>query len=203
MPVPTPRRDTEQQFNYVHFQESHRRHHQSTLHPPDDLEVTLPITWKLKPLVLSLVFDPRGLYWLPIGWVNAVRGKLEGEWNNRILPVDGPSRRQEYVRMGAFRGGGPSGADRRLSVSRTLDDTGADNPRASVRHLAAVSLQRHAACGPAGQRAGLPALLPHDLPESVSTVPVLAQTWKQIIGILKRQRQEPGYQYVAPLPEAS
>jgi len=225
------------QFNYVQFQESHRRHHQSTLHPPDDLEVTLPINWRLKDLLKFLIVDVRGLYYLPKGWIAAARGKLEGEWNNRILPAEGPSRRKECIRWARFVVAGHLaltavslyyglwmipvlttlaplyGTWLRFLCNDTqhvgLQDNTPDfrlccrtiylNPllRFLYWHMN-YHIEHHMYAGiPCYHLGRLHRLLKPHLPPTPNG---LLQTWTQIAGILKRQRQDPGYQYIAPLP---
>lgn len=46
----------------------------------------------------------------------------------------------------------------------------------------------------------LHAVVRHDLPESPNGI---VATWRQIIGILRRQNEEPGYQFVPEVPAAS
>jgi len=86
------------QYNYVHFQESHRRHHKYTLHPPADLEVTLPIKMSLRNFLLYQFVNLRGIIDHPKGLWRSARGKITGKWNERILPATAPTRRPEYIR---------------------------------------------------------------------------------------------------------
>jgi len=73
-------------MNYVHFQESHRRHHKYTLHPPGDLEVTLPITHSIKGFFKFEFFNPRALINSPKDIIKTALGQSSGEWVDRILP---------------------------------------------------------------------------------------------------------------------
>jgi len=86
------------QFNYVHFQESHRRHHKYTLHPPGDLEVTLPIRTTLSGFLRTNIIDYRAIVNRPRWLFRHACGKLKGEWNERILPTAGKTRRPEFIR---------------------------------------------------------------------------------------------------------
>ena len=52
--------------NYVFFRESHRRHHLYTPHPPEGLEVVLPIKFTLKDFLLRAFVNVRGVYELPL-----------------------------------------------------------------------------------------------------------------------------------------
>ncbi len=226
------------QFNYVHFQESHRRHHKYTLHPPRDLEVTLPIRWKLRSWLRMNVFDYSGIYRRPLGWLRASLGKLEGEWNERILPSEGVSRRDEYVRWARIVLVGHAlivvvslsfglwmipvlvtmaplyGTWLRFFCNDTqhvgLQDN-VDDFRLCCRtiYLNPVlqflywhmnyHIEHHMYAGiPCYNLGRLHRLIKHQLPPTPNG---LIQTWRQIFRILRRQEQEPDYQYKAPLPE--
>jgi fatty acid desaturase len=88
-------------LGWIHFpifRASHARHHEYTLHPPDDLEVVLP-----KRVILNHFFQ-RGfinLQW-PIQAVKEAlriaRGQFRGEWENRLFPAHRPESRREPVR---------------------------------------------------------------------------------------------------------
>ena len=78
-----------------HFYNSHMRHHQFTLHPPDDLEVVLPLK------VLTRHFWQFGFVhikpWEVIAYhiKNArrlARGQFEGEWELKLYPADEPEK---------------------------------------------------------------------------------------------------------------
>lgn len=78
-------------IHYEHFYTSHMRHHQFTLHPPDDLEVVLPLK------VLTKHFFQHGFIhikpWESIAFhlkntMRLARGRFEGEWENRLFPAD-------------------------------------------------------------------------------------------------------------------
>lgn len=84
--------------NYVYFQESHRRHHRYTLHPEGDQEVVLPITYTLKAFLKVEFINIRALYMTPKMFFNVATGKMKTiAWRDRILPLEGPSRRREYI----------------------------------------------------------------------------------------------------------
>lgn len=84
--------------NHETFQASHTRHHRYTLHPPDDLEVVLPIR-----LMISHFFKqgfvnfPAILGVAKYTW-RIARGKFEGEWELTLFPPTAPEKRIPPVR---------------------------------------------------------------------------------------------------------
>jgi fatty acid desaturase len=86
---------------YVFFA-SHYRHHRSTLHPPEDLEVVLPrsMNWKTYPRWAFINWT--GPRWL-IGYhLRIARGAFEGEWELKLFPPEDPERRKVPVRWARF-----------------------------------------------------------------------------------------------------
>ena len=81
-------------FNPVFFWASHQEHHKYTLHPPDDLEVVLPIEITLNSFLKSMLVNPWGLYQRVKGLVRLSSGRLEGEWENILFPAAQPAHRQ-------------------------------------------------------------------------------------------------------------
>ncbi len=85
--------------SHVWFQTSHQRHHAYTLHPPDDLEVTLPSQMPKSTFwnwFTICFFNPKAPYWTVKGVYQWATGKIEGEWNNKMFPVGDP-KRQELI----------------------------------------------------------------------------------------------------------
>jgi fatty acid desaturase len=81
-------------INHRMFEQSHSRHHRSTLHPPDDLEVVVPITHTLKSFLQFGFLNWGGPKWvLPYLWRTA-HGRFQGEWELKLFPEDNPERRQ-------------------------------------------------------------------------------------------------------------
>lgn len=73
-------------FNPVKFWASHQEHHKYTLHPPDDLEVVLPVKLTLVSFLKNAVVDPWLAYQV---WKETIRlslGRLEGEWEHALFP---------------------------------------------------------------------------------------------------------------------
>lgn len=85
-------------INHEMFNLSHARHHAYTLHPPDDLEVVLPIRLMARQFVLRGVVNWPSARWIvQQTWAKA-RGRFEGEWELTILPPDRPEKRRPVVR---------------------------------------------------------------------------------------------------------
>ncbi|RLT37677.1 MAG: fatty acid desaturase [Chloroflexi bacterium] len=81
-------------FNPVFFWASHQEHHKYTLHPPDDLEVVLPVKISFDSFLKSMLVNPWGLYQRVKGLVRLSRGRLEGEWENILFPATQPAQRR-------------------------------------------------------------------------------------------------------------
>jgi len=79
--------------NYPIFQASHARHHRYTLHPPDDLEVVLPMRILVKQILRIGFFDPVGEWDLIKRTIATARGRFEGEWMETLFP-NAESRRE-------------------------------------------------------------------------------------------------------------
>lgn len=82
------------QYNPILFWASHQEHHKYTLHPPDDLEVVLPVEIKLESFLKSAVVNPWGFYGRWKGIIRLSLGRLEGEWENILFPASEPAKRQ-------------------------------------------------------------------------------------------------------------
>lgn len=79
-------------INFEHFYNSHMRHHQYTLHPPDDLEVVLPIRIMVKHFFKGGFINPLGIRYILKNTLRLARGKFEGEWENVLFPADQPEK---------------------------------------------------------------------------------------------------------------
>lgn len=81
-------------LNPVFFWASHQEHHKYTLHPPDDLEVVLPVKLTLKSYLGFAFINPLGLYKRLVSVIRLSLGKVDGEWDNLLFPpVDRAKRR--------------------------------------------------------------------------------------------------------------
>jgi fatty acid desaturase len=85
-------------FNFRHYASSHVRHHQFTLHPPDDLEVVLPIRLMIRDFFLTGFVNGRvyRLVLKPI--VRHAMGRFEGAWDLALFPPDRPYQRRPVIR---------------------------------------------------------------------------------------------------------
>lgn len=76
--------------NHEHFYRSHVRHHQFTLHPPDDLEVVLPLRILVRDFFLTGFLHLRGMQYPIKNTFRLARGKLQGDWEHILFPADKP-----------------------------------------------------------------------------------------------------------------
>lgn len=81
-------------YNPVFFWASHQEHHKYTLHPPDDMEVVLPVEITLESFLKSAVINPWGFYGRLKGVVRLSFGKLEGEWEHALFPPEATEARR-------------------------------------------------------------------------------------------------------------
>jgi len=86
-------------INHEKFQASHVRHHRYTLHPPDDLEVVLPVKLMLWHVLKVGFVNPRAFFFgaLP-DTIRSARGKFRGEWELTLYPESDPELRKVPVR---------------------------------------------------------------------------------------------------------
>lgn len=84
--------------NPVLFWASHQEHHKYTLHPPDDLEVVLPLPVTLQSFLKSVVINPWGLYSALKTNLRLSFGRLEGEWENALFPASAVDLRRSLFR---------------------------------------------------------------------------------------------------------
>jgi fatty acid desaturase len=85
-------------INHEAFQASHTRHHRYTLHPPDDLEVVLPIRLMIRHFLLSCLVNPPHLPWMLKNTLRIARGDFQGEWELTLHPPDAPEKRRPAIR---------------------------------------------------------------------------------------------------------
>lgn len=81
-------------LNPVFFWASHQEHHKYTLHPPDDLEVVLPVKLTLKSYLGFAFINPVGLYNRLVSVTRLSFGKVDGEWANLLFPANEPEKRR-------------------------------------------------------------------------------------------------------------
>lgn len=84
-------------INHRMFWNSHLRHHRYTLHPPDDLEVTLPIKLTRKEFLKHAIINPWGFWWT-LKYTNRIaRGHFSGEWELKLYPPTETQKRREAI----------------------------------------------------------------------------------------------------------
>ncbi len=82
-------------LHFKHFNASHMEHHKYTLHPPDDLEVVLPIKLTRKDYFKHAFISPLGAWYrIREAW-RLARGNFKGEWELKILPAEQEEKRRE------------------------------------------------------------------------------------------------------------
>jgi len=85
-------------INHETFYTSHTRHHRYTLHPPDDLEVVLPIRLMIRHFFMVGFIDP-GSAWRTLRTTFRIAcGKFEGEWELTLYPPGNKAGRAVPIR---------------------------------------------------------------------------------------------------------
>ena len=84
-------------YNPVFFWASHQEHHKYTLHPPDDLEVVLPVNLTLKSYLGFAFINPMGFYNRIKSVIRLSLGIVDGEWGNLLFPPDEPEKRRPLI----------------------------------------------------------------------------------------------------------
>jgi fatty acid desaturase len=82
-------------YNHHHFWASHTEHHKFTLHPPDDLEVTLPYPNSVSSFIRSAVVDPWMLWIMLKDHALTACGQVKGQWTEHLFPVSDPQARRK------------------------------------------------------------------------------------------------------------
>lgn len=88
-------------YNPYEFWASHTKHHQYTLHPPDDLEEILPIKLTVRGFLESGFINPLGLWQTLARTVKLACGRLQGPWE-KDLYVEGVIKVPEKDRVTNF-----------------------------------------------------------------------------------------------------
>ncbi|MEI6083025.1 MAG: fatty acid desaturase [Verrucomicrobiota bacterium] len=89
-------------INHRMFDTSHVRHHQFTLHPPDDLEVVLPYKVIRKNFFKGGFINPLGIKYVIVEGLRVARGKFRGEWELALFPESDPAKRRGAMNWARF-----------------------------------------------------------------------------------------------------
>lgn len=84
-------------INHRMFAVSHSRHHAFTLHPPDDLEVTLPANLAVGHFFAQGFLNVGGLWSTLKETVRIARGRFSGLWELQLFPPEAPEKRKPPV----------------------------------------------------------------------------------------------------------
>jgi fatty acid desaturase len=85
-------------INHEAFQASHVRHHRYTLHPPDDLEVVLPVKLMVRQYLRAAIFDWGHVRYMLMETIRLARGRFRGEWELTLFPPDQPEKSRAAIR---------------------------------------------------------------------------------------------------------
>ena len=223
--------------NHRAFEASHTRHHRSTLHPPDDLEVVLPMEFSVKGFFESAFVNMKGPFNTVKGHLRVSRQQFQGDWELKLFPESNPERRKfvadwsrtvlighalilivsicfklwmlpVVISLAPFYGAWllflcnntqHVGLQDNTNDFRLCCRTFVPNPlvRFLYWHMN-YHTEHHMYVGvPCYNLGKLHKLIEGDLPP---TPHGLVATWREIIAILKRQKADPSYQYIPPLP---
>lgn len=224
-------------YNHVSFWASHQAHHRYTLHPPDDLEVVLPVKLTLRSYLQFAFINPRGFYLRMKSVLLMCFGIINSEWEQALFPPDAVEQRRALfnwarllllghasivivslylgwwmlpilLTLAPFYGSGFQyllneaqhiGLTDKVSDYRINTRTIVLNPLLGFLYWQMnYHIEHHMyAAVPFYHLAELHALVKDDLPHCPRGI---TGAWAQIVPILRRQRREPGYQFVVELP---
>jgi fatty acid desaturase len=137
-------------LNPYEFWASHTEHHKYTLHPPDDLEVVLPVDLSLKSFLKTGFINPVGLWQTLSKTIRIARGKLQGPWENSLFPDDDGREKRSLVRWARLLLAGHATIIL-VSIGNALVDAARRHDvRAVLWRMAALPLQQQPARRPAG-----------------------------------------------------
>ena len=225
-------------INFHMFEASHARHHRYTLHPPDDLEVVLPLKVMVRDFFLNGFVNLRGFWWTLKYVVRIARGRFEGEWELKLFPASDPEGRKVPVRwarglllghglilvlsivfklwmipvlftLAPFYGGWlfflcnntqHIGLQDNVGDFRLCCRTFTLNPVVQFLYWHMnFHIEHHMfAAVPCYKLGRLHRAIRHDLPPTPKGI---VATWKEIADIQFRQKRDPDYQYIPPLPD--
>ncbi len=88
--------------NPIAFWASHQEHHKYTLHPPDDLEVTLPVKLTAVGFLKYGFINYEGIYHHFRGQIRLSLGIIDGDWMNYLFPASKPDTRRRLFAWTRF-----------------------------------------------------------------------------------------------------
>ncbi|MEM7032332.1 MAG: fatty acid desaturase [Chloroflexota bacterium] len=88
--------------SYIFFETSHAEHHKYTLHPPDDLEVVLPVPLTLRGFLRGSIVDPWTGFLTIKATIRLALGRLEGEWEHMLFPPEAVEKRRMLFNWARF-----------------------------------------------------------------------------------------------------
>ncbi len=81
-------------YSPVSFWASHQAHHRYTLHPPDDLEVVLPVELTLRSYLGFAFVNPRGFALRMKNVILLCCGRIENDWEAALFPSENTAGRR-------------------------------------------------------------------------------------------------------------
>lgn len=84
--------------NHHFFWASHTEHHKYTLHPPDDLEVEIPMPLTLKGFLQNAIINPMWPWHVVRGVVLTALGRVDGRWAEHLFPDSATEARKNLRR---------------------------------------------------------------------------------------------------------
>ena len=82
-------------YSHVSFWASHQAHHRYTLHPPDDLEVVLPVKLTLASYLSFAFVNGRGFFLRLRHSLKLCFGIIEDEWERALFPPEALEQRRK------------------------------------------------------------------------------------------------------------
>ena len=219
------------------FTASHTRHHQYTLHPPDDLEVVLPQQVTLRNFFASGFVNPKGFYQTWKMHIEFALGITRHEWHANLFPESDPKKRRKLIRWSRIIIAGhaaiavisillgywivpvvitlaPHYGGWLLFLTNNTQHIGLQDEVPDYRlccrtilinpfvqflywHMNFHTEHHMYAAVPCYHLGRLHRTIRDDMQPCPRG---LIATWREIGTIMKRQKEDPDYQYVAPLP---
>ena len=88
--------------SHILFRASHMRHHASTLHPPDDEEVVLPLHLPLGTFLRCALVNPLGMWKVVSGHFLYSLGRVRTPWEHTLFPERDTVARKHLARWSRF-----------------------------------------------------------------------------------------------------